>query len=107
MKTQKRDAMEENVRFPITEERFLSYQERGTGRVLTHKEREALAGWVPVFNTAFDDGLEGRREEHEAAMKKVAGFIDGQGHRPVLWRFLCSCRYWMDVAYGQGREICE
>ena len=43
----------------------------------------------------------------EAAMKKVAGFIDGQEHRPVLWRFLCSCRYWMDVAYGQGREICE
>ena len=107
MKTQKSDAMEEKVRFPITEERFLNYQERGTGRVLTHKEREALAEWIPVFNTAFDDGLEGRREEHEAGMKKEDGFIDGQEHRPVLWRFLRSCRYWMGVAYGQGREIRE
>lgn len=81
--------------FPVTEEDFLDYQEKLTGRELTADERETIAAWVPVINSAYADGLS------NSIMDELDGFITQNQEEYPVAMFLEKAKLWMKFAAAQ------
>lgn len=91
----------ENLTFPINSERFIEYQEAGTGRTLDNFEQGLFTPWVPVLNDAYRDGWDG--ESIEAMLDRIDQAIKRE-ENPIVVRFEKSFRWWVCYAWNQGRQ---
>ncbi len=81
--------------FPVTEEDFMDYQEQLAGHKLTDDQRETIAAWVPVINSAYTDGLS------DNTMAALDGFIAQHPAGSPVARFLEKAKLWMQRAAAQ------
>lgn len=81
--------------FPVSVEDFIAHQEALANRELTSEERGAIAAWVPIFNDAYEYGLE------PEDIAKIDSLISRRKEDTALHHFLGSAKLWMLYANQQ------
>lgn len=94
---------DERIQFPITVDNFTAYQEMLRGEPISHRAREALAAWVPVFNDSYRDGLENDLEALEQGVDRMNYIIEQRSTSPVMVKFLETVKIWIVYAWVRGR----
>lgn len=81
--------------FPVSAGDFLAYQEQLAGCKLTDDQRETIAAWVPVINSAYTDGLS------NSTVAELDSFIARHPAGSPVARFLEKAKLWMKYAAEQ------
>lgn len=94
-----------DLEFPASDADFLRWQEEAVGRALSAGEREAIVTWLPLFNEAYDFGL----QHDKKALKTMLGSLDktiseDPDTSPTVCTFLHGCCAWMVYAWQLGHE---
>lgn len=92
------------MHFPIKIEEFIAVQEAVIGRSLENVEREATAAFIPVINTAYEDGQKTDLAVLGETLDKLDHFLFESEGVPALVQFIKATRHWVAYAYDQGRR---
>lgn len=93
----------EHIKFPVSLEAFIAYQEAGIGRKLGQNERRCLEELVPVINGFYRFGAVGESEAMSGCLDRLEDCFAQEAENALLTQFFKSMRWWMCYAYQQGR----
>lgn len=92
------------LQFPTTVDAFVEVQNQLSSEPVGPALKEALAAWVPLFNSSFEDGRRGDMEALVNDVERLDALVEANHDRPTLTQFLTSARVWMIYAWKRGAE---
>ena len=95
------------ITFPITVEKFISYQERLVGRELSEGEKGVTAAWIEAFNLSYEDGLRQDRNPLAKDLDKLAELMARHKDNAGVHKFAEACRAWIMEAWRQEKEAAQ
>lgn len=95
------------ITFPVTAEKFISYQEGLVGRELSEGEKGVTAAWIEAFNLSYEDGLRQDRNTLAKDLGKLAELMARHKDNTGVHKFAEACRSWMMEAWRQGKEAAQ
>ena len=98
------------ITFPTTTEKFIEYQEDGTGRKLTEFEREFSEVLVDLINGYYEDGKDGL--EALNPLDEIETFYAARGRsshleNPAVRHIHQMMNYWCMCAHRAGKEAAQ
>lgn len=91
--------------FPTTPELFTAHQEQLVGWELGQELKDAIAGWVQMFNESYESGKAQDKQALSESVDRVDKLITEHGEDEFFGSFLKSARWWIIYAWEQGRKV--
>lgn len=93
--------------FPTTPELFTAHQEQLVGWELGQELKDAIAGWVQMFNESYESGKAQDKQALWESVDRMDQFIAEYGKEELIGLFLKRAKRWIICAWEQGRKTAK